>query len=74
MDSKEFLYTDYEIPEDESVIWRYLDFPKFVSLLKDRALFMTRADKFDDVFEGAVCELKDEQQYNQALAEYYSLF
>ena len=31
-----------------------------------------RADKFDDVFEGAVCELKDEQQYNQALAEYYS--
>ena len=55
MDSKEFLYTDYEIPEDESVIWRYLDFPKFVSLLKDRALFMTRADKFDDVFEGAVC-------------------
>lgn len=74
MDSKEFLYTDYEIPEDESVIWRYLDFPKFVSLLKDRALFMTRADKFDDVFEGAVCELKDEQQYNQALAEYYSSF
>lgn len=72
MDDSDYFYTDYEIPDDESVIWRYLDFPKFVSLLKDKALFMTRADKFEDGFEGAVCELKNKQQYDEALSEYYS--
>ena len=56
---EETFYTDYIIPEDDSVIWRFLDLAKFISLLKDSALFMTRADKFEDQFEGAVCLLKD---------------
>jgi hypothetical protein len=68
----ETLYTDYEIPEDDSVIWRFLDLAKFISLLKDKALFMTRADKFEDQFEGAVCALKDSEKYDEALHEYYS--
>lgn len=66
-------YTDYEIPEDDSVIWRFLDFAKFISLLKDRALFMTRADKFEDQFEGAVCALADSDKYDAALTDYYSV-
>lgn len=65
-------YTDYEIPKDDSVIWRFLDLAKFISLLKERALFMTRADKFEDQFEGAVCALADSDKYDAALTDYYS--
>jgi len=40
-------------PKDHNAkIWRYLDFTKYVSLLEKQALFFTRADKFDDLFEG----------------------
>jgi len=34
-------------------IWRYMDFTKFISLLDTKSLFFTRADKFDDPFEGS---------------------
>lgn len=68
----ETFYTDYEIPKDDSVIWRFLDLAKFISLVKDSALFMTRADKFEDQFEGAVCLLKDSDKYDRALTDYYS--
>lgn len=68
----ETYYTDYEIPEDDSVIWRFLDLAKFISLLKENALYMTRTDKFEDQFEGAVCALEDSDRYDDALAEYYS--
>jgi len=38
--------TEYSIPGDDTVIWRFMDLAKFVSLLKDKALFMTIADKY----------------------------
>ena len=72
INGEEYFYTDYEIPEDDSVIWRFLDLAKFISLLKDKALFMTRADKFEDQFEGAVCALGDSDKYDEALKAYYS--
>lgn len=37
---------------EESKIWRYMDFTKFVHLLESESLFFTRADKFEDPFEG----------------------
>lgn len=64
--------TDYSIPSDDTVIWRFMDLAKFISLLKDSALFMTRADKFEDSFEGAVCAVEDSERYDEALNEYYS--
>ena len=39
---KETFYTDYAIPEDDSVIWRFLNLAKFISLLKERALYLPR--------------------------------
>lgn len=68
----ETYYTNYEIPDEDSVIWRFLDLAKFISLLKEKALYMTRADKFEDQFEGAVCAIEDSDKYDEALAEYYS--
>ena len=40
-------------PDDNIKIWRYIDFAKFISLLDTRKLFFTRADKFNDSFEGS---------------------
>lgn len=34
-------------------IWRYMDLAKFVALLLDRALFLSRADLLGDPFEGS---------------------
>lgn len=38
--------------DDNSKIWRYLDFPKFVSLLHEKKLFFVQACKLPDRFEG----------------------
>ena len=36
---------DCKPPPDNAVLWRYMDFTKFVSLLDKQALFFARADK-----------------------------
>ncbi len=38
---------------DEVVIWRYMDFTKFVALLETAALFFARISHLDDPFEGS---------------------
>ena len=43
----------YVRPDQSSALWRYLDFPKYVSLLATQALHFARADTFNDPFEGA---------------------
>ncbi len=43
----------FDPPPMDAVLWRYLDFTKFVSLLDKSALFFTRADKLGDPFEGS---------------------
>jgi hypothetical protein len=41
-------------------IWRYLDFPRFVSMLDRKALFFVKASKFRDPYEGtAVLKYND---------------
>ena len=37
-----------------SKIWRYMDFTKFLSMLEDSSIFFSRADLFEDPFEGEV--------------------
>lgn len=41
-------------PNPKSTLWRYLELDKFESLLKNKALFFCRADKFSDPFEGSI--------------------
>ena len=41
-------------PSDtEALIWRYMDFTKFVSMLENNALYFSRADGLGDPFEGS---------------------
>lgn len=41
-------------PADDTKIWRYLDFTKFVSLLEAQAIWFPPASSFKDPFEGSV--------------------
>lgn len=41
-------------PEDNATLWRYMSLEKFANILATQSLFFTRADKFDDPFEGHI--------------------
>ena len=53
----EFMFEDHETfisPEDPNqIIWRFIDFAKFVDLISSNELFFLRLDRFDDQFEGS---------------------
>lgn len=51
--SKEFFTVPFPIEDEQSTIWRYMDFTKFVSLLDKGSLFLCRADNLEDPFEGS---------------------
>ena len=45
----------FQAPSDPSIyIWRYIDLPKYISLLDERALYFCRMDKLVDQFEGSL--------------------
>ncbi len=35
-------------------LWRYMDLTRFVSMLEEKGVLFTRADLFDDKFEGTM--------------------
>lgn len=41
-------------PADDTVLWRYLTFVKFMALLETNALWMARLDTLADPFEGSI--------------------
>ena len=42
------------LPEDlDTPVWRYMDMDKFQSLLNEKALYLCRADRLEDRFEGS---------------------
>jgi hypothetical protein len=44
----------FQNPENEDAkIWRYMDLPKLLSLVDKKSLFLARADKLGDPFEGS---------------------
>jgi len=53
----------FKKPEDDNaVIWRYLDFTKFVSLIDRKALFFCRSDLLGDPFEGSFAKLNQQMR------------
>ena len=47
-----YRHPDLVLPDDNSIIWRYMDYSKFQSIFKERSIFFSRADKQTDSFEG----------------------
>ncbi|MDE2798596.1 MAG: DUF2971 domain-containing protein [Gemmatimonadota bacterium] len=43
-------------PAAHEPLWRYMNFEKFINILVTGSLFFTRADKYDDKFEGYIPE------------------
>jgi len=50
------LNSEFEEPEDTAIIWRYVDFTKFISYLEKKALFFVRSDQLSDNYEGKFTE------------------
>jgi hypothetical protein len=48
--------------EPEELIWRYFDFPKFVSLLNRRAFYFSRADLLGDPLEGSFTKAREAER------------
>jgi hypothetical protein len=44
--------SDLLLPDDNSIIWRYMDYPKLQSMLQKKSIFFSRADKQTDRLEG----------------------
>ena len=61
----------YDVPVTGKVsaekVWRYLSFPKFVSLLELRALWMCRLGVLEDQFEGTLPDKTSRAMVSQAL-------
>lgn len=54
-------HPDFEQPKDEStLVWRYMDLSKFLSLLETSSLYFTRSDKFIDPYEGTIPKINSE--------------
>ena len=56
------MYKEHKVftpPSSDAILWRYMDFTKFVSLLEKQALFFARADKLGDPFEGSLTKVNE---------------
>ena len=49
-------HPEFTTPPQEAILWRYMDFTKFVSLLDRASLFFCRADNLGDPFEGSLSQ------------------
>jgi hypothetical protein len=45
---------DFYEPTDDTIVWRYMDFAKFMNLLELESMFFLRGDLFLDSYEGTV--------------------
>lgn len=45
-------HSEFQQPENSAILWRYVDLARYLDLLLKKQLFFSRADKFEDPFEG----------------------
>src|SRR6478672_4330924 len=45
-------HEDFKQIDDTALLWRYQDLPRYLDLLLKQQLFFSRADRFEDPFEG----------------------
>ena len=57
--------------EPSTTLWRYMDLAKFLQLLDRSALFFSRADKFEDPFEGASGLAAREPEWDSFYLDYF---
>ncbi len=45
-------HPDLITPPDDTVLWRYMDFARFMHMIESQTLWFSRLDKFEDPLEG----------------------
>lgn len=50
-------HPSFERPPAEASLWRYIDLPKYLSMLAQNALWFSRADLLGDPFEGSMSNM-----------------
>lgn len=66
-----FMERPFEVPPHSTVLWRYMDFTKFVSILSTRSLYFPSAASFQDPFEGAKGLRKHKQSWDDHFLEFF---
>lgn len=56
---------------DDTSVWRYLDFAKFVAMLKQQGLYFTSAKNFSDPFEGAIGLADRQEKWDNHYLEFF---
>ena len=46
------VHPEFDQPGDSAILWRYVDIARYADLLLKKQLFFSRADRFEDPFEG----------------------
>ena len=50
-------HNNIHLPKNpNTIVWKYLDLPKFLDLLLSQKMLMSRSDKFEDQYEGTFSE------------------
>ncbi|NDV01378.1 hypothetical protein [Pseudoroseicyclus tamaricis] len=64
--------TNLDISIDEGIpLWRYMDFAKYVSMLREEAVYFTRASNFDDIYEGAAGKSSRQKEWDEYYLQSY---
>lgn len=61
-------HPSFRPPPLDAVLWRYMDFVKFISLLERKALFFAQASQLGDPFEGSISkhtQVEIQQKYRE---------
>ena len=69
---KRDVHSKCRLPDDRTAcVWRYMDWWKFESLLSERSLYLCRADRLEDRFEGTYSrqQLRDTERYIERVAD-----
>lgn len=66
-----FMAREYQVPDPTAVLWRYMDFTKYVSLLSTKSLYFPNAACFDDTFEGAKGLVERKQEWDEFYLNFF---
>lgn len=62
-----FSKRSFSVPCESTILWRYIDFGKFVSMLLTKSLYFTKVSKFNDPFEGAIGIMDNKSSYDKSM-------
>ena len=61
----------YVVPDSSTALWRYMDFAKFVALLKDGSIYFARADQLGDPWEGAKGAIPNKRRWDEHYLRFF---